>query len=52
MMESKLIDLLKGMVAIPSFSREESAVADFMEGWPRAQGLDPKRIGNNIWLDA
>ena len=52
MTERELIDLLKGMVSIPSFSREEGPVADFMEGWLRAHGLAPRRIGGNLWLDS
>ena len=51
MTDRQLIELLKGMVAIPSFSREEGPVADYIEGWLRSQGLAPKRKGNNIWLD-
>ena len=51
MMDKELIDLLKGMVAIPSFSREEGPVADFIEGWLRAHGLNPSRKANNFWLD-
>ena len=52
MTERELIDLLKGMVSIPSFSREEGPVADFMEVWLRAHGLVPRRIGDNLWLDS
>ena len=52
MKDSELIDLLKGMVAIPSFSREEGPVADYIEGWLRTHGLEPFRKGNNLWLDA
>jgi len=52
MKEHDLIDLLKGMVSIPSFSREEGPVADFMEGWLRTHGLEPRRIGDNLWLDS
>ena len=52
MTDRELIDLLKGMVSIPSFSREEGPVADFMEGWLRAHGLVPRRIGDNLWLDS
>ena len=51
-MTGRLIELLKGMVAIPSFSREEGPVADFIESWMTAEGLSPRRKGNNLWLDA
>lgn len=52
------ISLLKGMIAIPSFSREETAVCDFMEGWMRDHAVDScgdqyplRRVGNNIILE-
>lgn len=51
-MNKELIELLKSMVAIPSFSREETAVADFMEGWMKEHGLPVKRKGCNLWIDA
>lgn len=51
-MRQQLIELLKSMVAIPSFSREETAVADFLEKWMLEHGLKPCRKANNIWLDA
>lgn len=44
------MDLLKGMIAIPSFSREEKDVADFLQTyWTRA-GQVVNRQGNNLWL--
>ena len=44
------IDLLKGMISIPSFSREEKEVADFLqEQWKKA-GYRLNRRGNNLWL--
>lgn len=46
------IDLLKGMISRPSFSRDEAAVADYLqECWQKA---DHKvfRKGNNLWLIA
>jgi len=44
------IDLLKGMIAIPSFSREEKEVADFIQcQWEKA-GHEVHRRGNNVWL--
>ena len=52
MKDAELIDLLKGMVSIPSFSREEGPVADYIEGWLRAHGLEPRRTGHNLWLDS
>jgi len=44
------IDLLKEMIAIPSFSREEKEVADFLQHqWGKA-GHTVSRKGNNVWL--
>lgn len=44
------IDLLKGMIARPSFSRDEKEVADYLEEtWKRA-GHTPFRKGNNLWM--
>lgn len=44
-----MINLLQQLIAIPSLSREETAVADFLETWLREQGLEPHRCGNNLW---
>lgn len=43
------VQLLKQMVAIPSFSREEEKVADLMLQFLQAKGYHPTRTGNNIW---
>ena len=44
------IDLLKGMISIPSFSREEKDVADFLQAqWGKA-GHPVNRQGNNLWI--
>jgi len=53
MMEMKdLIDILKGMVSIPSLSRDEKDVADYLEVRLETLGFEMHRKGNNIWLDA
>jgi len=44
------VDLLKGMIAIPSFSREEKEVADFLEAHWKKAGNVVNRHGNNLWL--
>jgi len=44
------VDLLKEMIAIPSFSREEKEVADYLEETFSIWGLKPLRIGNNLWM--
>lgn len=46
----KAVDLLKGMIAIPSVSRDEAAVADFIESFLKKEGLKAERFGNNIYL--
>ena len=44
------IDILKGMIAIPSFSREEKDVADFLQARWSDDGYTVNRSGNNLWL--
>ena len=44
--------LLQQLIAIPSLSRDEKAVADFLEGWLAGEGLHPHRCGNNLWCAA
>ncbi len=51
-MNLNIIELLQNMVRIPSFSREETPVADMMERWLTENGFAPHRIGNNLWLDS
>ena len=46
------IELLKRLIATPSPSREEAAVADIMEAELRALGFEPQRKGNNVWAQA
>jgi len=47
---SESIELLKAMIEIPSLSREESVLADFLESKFLSWGLQPTRIINNIWM--
>lgn len=44
------VDLLKAMIQIPSFSREEDAVATMLESYIRKNGHSPHRKGNNVWI--
>ncbi|MDR1372136.1 MAG: M20 family metallo-hydrolase [Dysgonamonadaceae bacterium] len=44
------VDLLKQLIAIPSFSREEKVAADCLECYLKDRGLNPARQGNNIWI--
>ena len=46
------IELLKGIISRPSFSRDEKEVADFLQqAWEKA-GYKVNRKGNNLWLIA
>ena len=44
------VALLQQLIAIPSFSREESVVADFLERYIELKGYVVSRKDNNIWL--
>ena len=44
--------LLEKLISIPSLSRDEKAVADFLEGRLAGEGLHPHRCGNNLWCAA
>lgn len=46
------IELLKNMIRIPSFSRDEGAVADFLERWMLTEGFAARRLGNNLWMES
>lgn len=46
------LSLLTKMIATPSVSRDESAVADLIEAQMRQWQLQPQRSGNNLWLTA
>ncbi|MBP1641117.1 MAG: peptidase [Bacteroidetes bacterium] len=44
------IELLMAMIEIPSFSREENTVADYLERWIESCGYAVNRTGNNVWM--
>ena len=44
------IALLQQLIAIPSFSREEKAAADFLERFIEINGFVVSRKENNIWM--
>lgn len=46
------VDLLKEMIRRPSFSRDEAAVADYLEQAWKTVGHTVCRKGNNLWLTA
>ena len=43
------LQLLKGLIALPSFSREEDKTADLIEAFLRGHGVAAHRKGNNVW---
>jgi acetylornithine deacetylase len=47
---SESIELLRRMIEIPSFSREENEVVAFLIGQFNSWGLYPLRNGNNVWI--
>lgn len=47
-----MIELLEKLITIPSFSREETAAADFLQRYLAADGLDVHRLGNNLWVES
>lgn len=46
------IDLLKKLISLPSFSKEEQLRADFLCRYLQELGFEPKRVGNNLWCPA
>ncbi|MCQ2218794.1 MAG: M20 family metallo-hydrolase [Paludibacteraceae bacterium] len=50
--QEEAIELLKTLIATPSYSREEGELADFLESRICAMGYETKRHANNIWLIA
>jgi acetylornithine deacetylase len=44
------VALLQQLIAIPSFSREETAAADFLERYIEIKGYVVSRKDNNVWL--
>ena len=48
MLTADAVALLKEMIAIPSPSFEEDAICSHISQWLDSQGIEHKRIGNNI----
>jgi len=46
---SEAIDLLKQLIAIPSFSKEESKTADCLENFLQQKNIKANRFLNNVW---
>lgn len=47
-LSSYSINLLKQLIAIPSFSKEEDKTADLIESALQENGVSPRRVGNNV----
>ncbi len=43
------VNLLKRLVSIPSFSKEESATANIIAVFLNEKGITTNRLGNNVW---
>lgn len=43
------VSLLRRLITIPSFSREEERTADAILRFLRDRGYDPQHCGNNVW---
>lgn len=48
-LQEQALDLLKTLIEIPSFSREEDGTADLLEKWFRDHGIPHERHLNNVW---
>ena len=46
------VGLLRDLIRIPSFSREEKSAADFLETWMKSEGFEVRRKGNNLWMES
>src|SRR5258706_7214264 len=44
------LDLLKKLISLPSFSREEDESASVLEDFFRERKIESHRIGNNVWV--
>ncbi len=47
-LSSEAIGLLKNLISIPSFSREEEEAADYFQNYIESIGIETRRKGNNI----
>lgn len=49
---SEAVALLRSLIAVPSFSREENAAAGVLENYLQTAGFPSFRKGNNVWCAA
>ncbi len=43
------VELLKQLISIPSFSREEQGTAQLIQGFFQGRGIPASRLENNVW---
>lgn len=48
---ARATDVLKQIIAIPSVSRDEARVADFVFQYLQERGANPMRHANNVWCE-
>lgn len=48
-LQTEAVSLLRQLIAIPSFSKEEDKTADLIENYLRSKDIPAKRLQNNIW---
>lgn len=48
-LKAEAIALLKQLISIPSFSKEEGGTADVIANFLTKKGIVPQRLGNNVW---
>jgi acetylornithine deacetylase len=48
-LQAEAIDLLRRLISIPSFSKEEAHTASAIEGYMRSKGVHVQRLQNNVW---
>ena len=44
------INLLKYLIDIPSYSKEEKSVADYLQTYIKSMGYSTNRVVNNVWI--
>jgi acetylornithine deacetylase len=48
-LQNDAVELLKALISIPSFSKEEENTADKIDSFLKQRGVETHRKGNNVW---
>ncbi|HEY4108379.1 M20 family metallo-hydrolase [Puia sp.] len=48
-LEAEALELLKRLIAVPSFSKEEDRTAELIIGYLESKGVVANRLQNNVW---